>query len=70
MKMLFELTLDHTTAYPAYSAAMGAGGVAESHQPNYIACLVIISPRYLLSKISFNLVLIKNAFCGQLKIEP
>ncbi len=40
--MLFKSTPDHTTAYPAYTAAMGAGGVAESHQPNYIACLVII----------------------------
>ncbi len=39
--MLFKSIPDHTTAYPAYTAAMGAGGVAESHQPNYIACLVI-----------------------------
>jgi hypothetical protein len=31
---------DHTTAGYPYSAAIGAGGVAESHQPNYIACLV------------------------------
>jgi hypothetical protein len=31
---------DHTTAGYPYSAAIGAGGVAESHQPNYIACVV------------------------------
>lgn len=37
-----SLPPDHTTAYPAYTAAMGAGGVAESHQPNYIACLAAI----------------------------
>jgi hypothetical protein len=40
-----SLPPDHTTAYP-YTAAMAAGGVAESHQPNYIACLVSLYHRF------------------------